>query len=161
MSKKITHDTFTIERVLDASPDRVFEALANPEIKAKWFVGPKDWTPGERTFDFRVGGSEHVSGAHAGGITRVFDAKYFDIVPNERVVSVYEMTVNGRKISTSLATFEIEKVGSKTKLVLTEQGAYFEDPDMAKYAPQGQHAGRLEGTQGLMDRFVAVVSSRS
>jgi len=101
-----------------------------------------------------------VSGTHAPGITSVFDARYFDIVPNERVVYVYEMTVGGRKISTSLATFEIQKVGSKTKLVLTEQGAYFEDPEMAKYAPEGQHASRLEGTKGLMDQLVAVVSSR-
>ncbi|HEY2368690.1 MAG TPA: SRPBCC domain-containing protein, partial [Polyangiaceae bacterium] len=80
-----------------------------------------------------------------------------DIVPNERIVYVYEMTVNGRKISTSLATFRIERAGSKTKLVLTEQGAYFDDPEMAKYAPQGQNAGRREGTEDLMNRFVAAI----
>ncbi len=156
---QVTHDTFTIERTLDASPDRVFQALANAETKAKWFVGPKEWKLVERKTDFRVGGTERVSGVHAGGITSVFDARYFDIVPNERVVYVYEMTVGGRKISTSLATFEIQKVGAKTKLVLTEQGAYFEDPDMKKYAPQGQHAARLEGTVALMDQLVAVVTN--
>jgi uncharacterized protein YndB with AHSA1/START domain len=152
-----THDTFTLERTVDASPDRVFQALANPEIKVKWFVGPpSSWTEHERTFDFRVGGRERVSGTHSSNITSIFDAVYFDIVPNERVVYVYEMTVNGKKISTSLATFELVKVGSKTKIVLTEQGAYFEDPEMKKYAPNGQAASRLEGTKGLMDRFAAL-----
>ncbi len=153
---KVIHDTFVIERTVDASAERVFEALANPEIKAKWFVGPASWEPGERTHDFRVGGHERVSGTHEGGITSVFDADYHDIVPSERVVYVYEMTVNGRKISTSLATFEIENVGSKTKLVLTEQGAYYEDPEMKKYAPQGQAASRREGTEGLMDQLAAL-----
>ncbi len=152
----VVHDTFRIERTVDATPERVFEALANPEIKAKWFVGPADWKLRERAQDFRVGGHERVSGEHAGGVTSVFDADYRDIVPSERVVYVYEMTVNGRKISTSLATFEIVKVGSKTKIVLTEQGAYYEDPEMARYAPEGQAKSRLDGTMGLMDQLAAL-----
>ncbi len=153
---RVTHDTFTIERTIAASPERVFEALANPEVKAKWFVGPASWTLVERRQDFRVGGHERLSGKFESGMTSVFDADYHDIVPNERVVYVYEMTVNGRKISTSLATFELVKVGSATKLVLTEQGAYFEDPDMDKYAPQGQAASRLGGTKVLMDQLAAL-----
>ena len=156
---RVIHDTFTIERVVDASPARVFEAFANLEIKAKWFAGPPGWKENERRLDFRVGGLEHESGTHEGGITSVFDARYFDIVPNERIVYVYEMTVNGRKISTSLATFELVAEGGKTKIVLTEQGAYFEDPDMKKYAPQGQAAGRYEGTLGLMDRLAAIFAA--
>jgi len=148
----ITHDTFTIERTLDATPERVFEALSRPEIKARWFVGPKEWKQnGERRMDFRVGGTEHLSGTHEGGITSVFDATYYDIVPNERVVYVYEMTVNGRKISTSLATFRIEKMGAKTKLVLVEQGAYFDDH------PEAGNESRRRGTEFLIDQLVAVV----
>lgn len=144
---RVSFDTFTIERTLDASPERVFEALSNHDIKMKWFVGPPSWKPGERSMDFRIGGKEHVSGTHAGGMTSVFDATYQDIVPNERIVYVYEMTVNGKKISTSLATFEIVSDGKKTKLVLTEQGAYF---------GEGHAASRFEGTQGLMDQLVAL-----
>jgi uncharacterized protein YndB with AHSA1/START domain len=153
--ESVVFDTFTIERTFDAPPARVFEALAKPEVKAKWFVGPSGWKGGERRMDFRVGGRERVGGEHAGGITSVFDAEYLDIVPNERVVYVYEMTVNGRKISASLATFELFEAGGKTRVRLTEQGAYFDDPEMKKYAPRGQAASRLEGTQALMDRFAA------
>lgn len=155
MSKAV-FDTFTVERTVDASADRVFQALANPEIKAKWFVGPTGWKQHERTQDFRIGGRERLSGTHASGMTSIFDAAYFDIVPNERIVYVYEMTVNGRKISTSLATFEIRREGSKTKIVLTEQGAYFEDPAVGSYAPEGAAASRRHGTEGLMDQLAAV-----
>ena len=149
---KITHDTFTIERTLDASPEKVFEALSKPEVKARWFVGPAEWKQNERSMDFRVGGTEHLSGTHSGGMTSVFDATYFDIVPNERVVYVYEMTVNGRKISTSLATFHIERAGEKTKLVLVEQGAYFDDH------PQAGNESRRRGTEGLIDQLVSLLS---
>jgi uncharacterized protein YndB with AHSA1/START domain len=151
--KKVIHDTFTLERTLDASPERVFEALAKPEVKARWFAGPPGWQEHERTHDFRVGGTERLRGTHAGGMTSVFDARYLDIVPNERVVYVYEMTVDGRKISTSLATFELVDDGGKTRLVLTEQGAYFEDGGMA---PKGPAAMRREGTEWLLDQLAAL-----
>jgi hypothetical protein len=65
--------------------------------------------------------------------------------------------VNGQKISTSLATFRIERAGNKTKLVLTEQGTYFDNPDVANWAPKGQHESRRQGTEYLMDQIVAAV----
>ena len=54
------------------------------------------------------------------------------------------------------ATFEIVPAGRQTTLVLTEQGAFFEDPEMQRYAPHGQAASRREGTRGLIDRFAAL-----
>src|SRR4051812_12690631 len=98
MNQRTIHDTFTIERTFNASPDRVFQALANAEQKAKWFAGPPGWKPVESTFDFRVGGQERMSGIHAGGMSSTFDARYHDIVPNKRVVYSYEMIVNGVRI---------------------------------------------------------------
>lgn len=152
----IIHDSFTLERVFDAPPARVFEALARPELKARWFVGPPSWREVERAQDFRVGGRERVHGVHAGGLTSVFDAYYLDIVPDQRVVYVYEMTVGGRKISASLATLELLVERGATRLRLTEQGAYFADPDQHRNAPQGQNASRRLGTEGLLDQLVAL-----
>jgi hypothetical protein len=40
-----------------------------------------------------------------------FDATSYDIVPGERIVDVYEMRLDGRKISVSLATFESNRAG--------------------------------------------------
>lgn len=159
MTRRTTHDTFTIERTFNASPDRVFQALANAEQKAKWFAGPPPWKLVESTFDFRVGGQERVSGIHAGGMSSIFEARYHDIVPNQRVVYSYEMIVNGVRISVSLATFELVAIGAKTKLVLTEQGVYFEDEGTAKYMTEGAAASRLKGTEGLMDQFQALFAS--
>lgn len=154
----LVFDTFVLDRLLDASPVRVFEVLSVPELKARWFAGPRGaWTEERREMDFRVGAREVVAGRHQGGLTSVFDALYLDIVPNERVVYAYEMTVNGRKISTSLATFEILAEGAKTRLRLTEQGVYYFDPDgKATYAPDGPEVSRRRGTEGLMDQIAAL-----
>ncbi len=151
----VIHDTFTVERLLGAPPARVFEAFADLQVKARWFSGPPGWTQVERSLDFRVGGRERLNGRFENGTSSIFDAYYLDIVPHERVVYAYEMMVNGRKISASLATIQLFPEGGRTRLVLTEQGAYFNDPDMASYAPDGQARSRLMGTNALMDRLAA------
>lgn len=158
MSQTIVHDSFTIERTLSASPARVFEAFSRSEVKAKWFGGPQ-WTVKERTMDFRVGGREHQLGVHESSVTSAFDAFYLDIVPNERIVYAYEMTVNGRKISTSLATIAFTASGDETRLVITEQGAYYDDAEVNKWSPRGQNASRREGTNIIIDQLVALFAS--
>jgi len=56
-----------------------------------------------------------------------------------------------------LATFQIVPDGKKTRLVLTEQGAYFHDPAMESYAPEGQVKSRVAGTEALMDKLAAAL----
>jgi len=157
---RVTHDTFTLERTFKATPARVWEAIANPDVKAKWFVGPAGWKLVERTSDIRVGGRERVAGAFPNGFTSVFDATYHDIVEGERLVYVYEMTVNGKKISTSLATFEVVADGATTRLVLTEHGAFYDDDEARRtYAPQGHALSRKTGTEGLLDQIAQLLAS--
>jgi uncharacterized protein YndB with AHSA1/START domain len=143
MSRTV-HATFTIERDYPFPIQRVFAAWADPEAKAKWFAGPKDWKLKHRDQAFRVGGAEHLSGVWPNGKTTHFDARYFDIVPNERIVFAYEMHVDATRISVSLSTVEFKpgKDGG-TKLVLTEQGAFLDGFDDA--------GGREKGTEGLLN----------
>src|SRR5262249_51646078 len=100
-SRSIVHASFTITRVYDAPPARVFQAFADERSKQKWFGGPGNWTLFKRAFDFREGGHEHLSGRHEGGTVHAFDCIYHDIVENERIVYSYVMHLDGRKISVS------------------------------------------------------------
>ena len=146
----IVHDTFTIERTFDTSVARLYEAFADPEIKAKWFGGGDEWTPLERSIDFRVGGREIDHGRHASNIDSKFVATYHEIVPNERIVFVYDMYVNGQLLSITLATAAMSSKGKSARLAYTEQSVYFE----TSFAPaKDGPAGRKQGTEQIMDQL--------
>jgi uncharacterized protein YndB with AHSA1/START domain len=148
--RKVTHGTFSIERVYGVPPDKVFAAFASLEAKAKWFVGPNAWTQAKRSLDFRVGGKEHLSGRQKGKPPHSFDAIYQDIVPNERIIYTYDMHIGGNRISVSLATIELTPSGKGTRMLFTEQGAFldgFDDP-----------REREEGTQVLLDQLASALS---
>jgi uncharacterized protein YndB with AHSA1/START domain len=148
MSKRsVHHATFTIERVYDASPARVFAAWSDPKTKARWFHGPDEWARSEHVLDFRVGGRESVAGGPKDGVVHSYNAIYKDIVPNERIVSTYEMHMDDALFSVSLATLELKPAGKGTKLVYTEQGVYLDGDGeaMAK--------GREEGTRELLENL--------
>src|SRR3546814_17784675 len=49
---RVTHADFTIERVYDAAPARVYAAFADAETKQRWSFCHSDW-PVEHALDFR------------------------------------------------------------------------------------------------------------
>jgi uncharacterized protein YndB with AHSA1/START domain len=154
MKKRSTvHDTFVIDRTFPFKREFVFEAWASAEAKSQWFVGPGGWELQRREMEFRVGGHECVSGRFPDGRVSTFDAHYYDIVPNERIVYAYEMHLNDVRISVSLATVEFKERGGTTKLVITEQGVFLDDFDDAP--------GRVHGTQILVGQLEQVLQRKS
>ena len=146
----VAHGVFTLERTYpDVAPQRVFDAFASIEGKNGWFTAPNDaWTIAERAMDFRVGGRERLVGKWASGRVTEFDATYFDILPGERIVYAYEMRLDGRKISVSLAAFEFKAVaGGGTRLIHTEQGAFLDGYD--------DNGSREEGSREIMAKLTA------
>jgi uncharacterized protein YndB with AHSA1/START domain len=141
--RSVVHATFCIERTYQASRAQVFKALTDPTAKAKWFTGGDGYTLLAREMDVRPGGREHVKGRKSSGVVTTFDALYFDVVPDERLVYAYEMHLDGRKISVSLATLEIKPAGAATRLVMSEQGAFLDGYDDA--------GSREHGSSFLLD----------
>jgi uncharacterized protein YndB with AHSA1/START domain len=146
----VVHGVFTLERTYpDVTPQRVFDAFASVEGKNGWFTAPNErWTVAERAMDFQVGGRERLMGRWASGLVTEFDATYFDIIPGERIVYAYEMRLDGRKISVSLATFEFKAVpGGGARLIHTEQGAFLDGYD--------DNNSRQEGSREIMAKLTA------
>jgi uncharacterized protein YndB with AHSA1/START domain len=143
------HARFVIERAFTQSPDRVFRALSERDIKARWFVGPDDWAKDEFVMDFRVGGRERLSGGPPGGTLHTFDCVYHDIVHDERIVYVYDLYIGDYRMSVTLASMLLVPEGTGTKLVLTEDGIFFGGIDDAKQ--------REVGTRVLLDQLRAEV----
>ncbi len=127
MSYSTRHHTFVIDRDVDAPPALVFTAWADEDAKAAWFAAPNDqWRCIERGFDFREGGSERLKGAWNSGSTSDFQCRYHDIVPDRRITYTYDMFVDDKRISVSLATIEFTPKGAGTHLTLTEQIVHFD-----------------------------------
>jgi uncharacterized protein YndB with AHSA1/START domain len=80
------------------------------------------------------------------GINYLYDACYYDIVPDQRILYSYEMYANGERISVSVATLEFVSTAAGTELTWTEQGAYLDGFDGAE-APQL----RKGGTEGMIE----------
>jgi uncharacterized protein YndB with AHSA1/START domain len=146
--RSTAHATFVIERTYDATPQRVFDAWADPAAKTQWF-GPPEKPKDSYSLDFRVGGSEHLVIPMSDGPTYSFDAIYQDIVPGQRIVYTYDMHRDDARISVSVATVEIEPAGDGTRLTLTEQGVFLDGLDTS--------AAREHGTNVLMDALGAQV----
>ena len=140
--RSVTHATFVVERFFPAPPARVFAAWADPALKARWFSGPEEWSAGRREYelDFRIGGREVSRAGPQGGPVHTYEARYFDIVPGERIVYAYDMLSDGTRISVSLATAELTPAGAGTRLVYTEQGAFLDGHD----DPQERKRGTIE-----------------
>ena len=149
-ARSIKHGSFVIERYYNYDTAALFRAWTDPAAKARWFNGPADkWTEVLREMDVRVGGRERAIGKFADGSESRFEALYFDIVPDRRLVYTYDMYWQGKKISVSLASVEFVtqgKDGSRgTKLVVTEQHAFLDGYEDA--------GNRERGTRGLMDNL--------
>jgi uncharacterized protein YndB with AHSA1/START domain len=142
--RSAVHDTFTLDRHYDAAPARVFQAFADPDAKALWFAGPPGSTQEDVAFDFREGGRETMVTVLDDGNRIGFYMTYTDIVPDERIVYTYEMTMGGKRISVSVATVEIRPgANGGTDLVVTEQGVYLDGLDKPEF--------RREGTEQLLN----------
>ena len=135
--QSVIHSTFTIERAYAAAPERVFAAWADPRTKRRWFAESEGSAVEAYELDFRVGGREHGRFRLAGGALFSNDTVYLDIVPGGRIVSAYTMSAGERRISASLATVELAPASAGTRLVFTEQAAFFAGADGPERREQG------------------------
>ena len=142
---KTQHASFTLERHYDAPVTLLYKAFSDQAAKSRWFGGGGEWSMLDKKFDFRVGGHEHLSGRWKSGMVSAFDAVYHDIVPEQRIVYAYDMHLDGRHISVSLATILFAVDGEGSKLTIIEQGAFLDGYDDA--------GSREKGTRGLMERI--------
>lgn len=149
--RSVVHSTFVIERVYPAAPEKVYFALSDPAAKKRWFVDPDNPQPNRHEMDFRVGGKEVNAGCPSDGQMHFYNAVYQDIVPNRRIVYSYELLFGETRVSVSLATIELIAEGKGTRLILTEQGAFFDGHD--------KPGTREHGTGELLDALGAALQA--
>ncbi len=142
--RSIAHGSFTIERDYDVPPARVFKAWADPAIKAKWFGAGA-----AQIFEFREGGREFAGSKPGDAMNFTFDVRYYDIVPDNRIVYAYDMTMDGARLSVSVATVEFRAAGTGTKMVIREDGAFLDGHDTVD--------ARRKGTEMMIEGLKAAL----
>lgn len=147
-TRSAVHATFHLERSYNAPVALVWRALTDQAAKDKWFGRPvENLAMLERSMDVRPGGRERAKGRWSSGMVSTFDATYHDVIVNQRLVYSYEMHLDERKISVSLATMQLQADGGKTTLKVTEQGVFLDGYDDA--------GAREHGTGLLLDALGA------
>ena len=143
----VAHGTFVVERNYDHPVEKVWAAWANADLKAQWFGAPGEDNRAQ-TFEFRPGGRESLRTRIHDGRSFGFDVVYQDIIPNNRILYNYDMHIEGKKISVSLAALEFWPEGNrKTHLRLTEYGLFLDGLDNVGL--------RQQGTLGLLEQLAA------
>jgi uncharacterized protein YndB with AHSA1/START domain len=144
-NRSLTQSNFTTVRNYAAPVARVFQALANPQEKRKWFEGPPGSKEIKREMDFREGGRERVSGRMDNGMIATFDCVYHDIVENERIICSYMVELEGRRISVSQTSIQLQPEGGGTKMTLIEYNEFLDGHN---------DAGAVQtGTEELFDKL--------
>jgi uncharacterized protein YndB with AHSA1/START domain len=138
----VIDSTFNLERNYPSPAERVFAAFTTPEQKRRWYADGRMMSVEEFQMDFRVGGNEYaryqmpmdspLKGAHL-----TYKTNYLDIVPDQRIVLAYTLSVEDQRVSVSLVTFEFVPAENGTTLVFTEQGSFFENSGGAEMRKVG------------------------
>lgn len=143
---RLAHSSFTLTRDYPVSVDRVWNAFASEEEKLSWWGAGDAMQKQEWAFDFRVGGVDIAEGKFHNGPVSRYVATYTDIVEHSRIVTTYDMWLDGVHMSTSVATLEFVASSDGTNFTHTEHGAFFD-----QYWDGG--ADRERGTSGILDNL--------
>ncbi len=144
IERRLARAGFTLVRDYLVPVRRAWDAFAEEEQKLEWFGASADFESGEWAFEFRVGGRDVAEGRFHGGPVSRYVGTYTDIVEHVRIVTTYDVWLNGVHMSTSLASFEFEPIDEGTRFTHVEHGVFFDQFDAD--APK-----REEGSRGLLE----------
>jgi uncharacterized protein YndB with AHSA1/START domain len=111
----MTDLSLTVERVIDAERERVFNAWLDPKLLARFMVPAPGMSVPHATSEAREGGRFEIT-MQAGDDEIPHFGEYREISPHDRIVFTWESPFSAEN-STVTLTFEPE--GDKTRVVLT------------------------------------------
>ncbi|MCU1601065.1 MAG: hypothetical protein JWO22_1774 [Frankiales bacterium] len=151
VERRLARSGFTLSRDYPAPVERVWNAFADEKEKLSWWGAGEAMTHGEWAFDFRVGGVDIAEGTfHDGPVSR-YVATYTDIIEHDRIVTTYDMWLDGVHMSTSVASFEFEPIADGTRYTHVEHGVFFD-----QYWADGPN--REKGTLGIIEQLARYLS---
>jgi uncharacterized protein YndB with AHSA1/START domain len=118
------HPTVRLERIVPASPARVYRAWLEPELIRLW-LAPSGLEVTRVEVDERVGGHYRIWQQGVGGNAGGFECELLELVPDQRIVFRWGFVGPERSagpVYDSLLTLTLEDVpGGATKLTLVHE----------------------------------------
>jgi len=155
MTHSPTDRSFTLTRILAASPQAVFTAWTDPEHLG-WFHNPDMPTPAEPIeVDLRVGGTWKQQMVVNEELSYPTGGIYLEIVPDERLVfrwgavGGWPQLGGGNELTAPVVTVQLNDLGKDTELVLTVR--FSEDLDFEE-VQKLMLGGAREGWAATIDR---------
>ena len=139
-----------IERIIDASPERVFAAWTTREAMERWYKDGDGAVAQVTELDVRVGGRYRVEFGPPGEAPYVEVGEFLELDPPHRLVMTETLSNGGQMIWVDTrVTVELQNENGKTRCVLMHDG--FPNRE-ARDNAQG-------GWPGFLDRLEATLSS--
>ncbi|MDX1970870.1 MAG: SRPBCC family protein [Planctomycetaceae bacterium] len=109
------------QRVLRATPERVYRAFLDADAMAKW-LPPHGFTGKVHHIDPRVGGGYKMSFTNfSTGSSHSFGGEYLELVPNERIVHTDKFDDSGLP-GEMRTTISLKPVSCGTELNIVQEG---------------------------------------
>jgi uncharacterized protein YndB with AHSA1/START domain len=137
--------TLRLERIIDATPEAVFDAWTSPDAMEIWYRDGDGWTAKVTEHDLRVGGGFRIEWGPDEGPLHMETGKYVEIDRPHRLVILE--TLEGAWEDTRLTlTFAAED--GKTRLTLVHEG----------FPSQEVRDGARGGWPSFIDRVERIVT---
>jgi uncharacterized protein YndB with AHSA1/START domain len=111
-----------LENEMPAAPERVFEALTDPERLKQWW-GPNGFTTPQIDLDLRVGGAYRFTMQPPEGERFHLRGEFREIEPPKRIAYTFEWEEPAPGDVETLAVLTLRDLGGSTELVL-DQGEF-------------------------------------
>ena len=148
----IHHETLVFEREFDVTPERLFQAYANPKEREIWSAPTPEAVIVIDETDVRTGGREIARCGSAENLNWTMKVYYHWVIEGRQITFTEELWEGGAVLTIALITFEFHtRSGNGTRLKLTDQ--------VTSFVGQGGVAGHREGYLKALDNLVASLSS--
>ncbi|RUR04806.1 SRPBCC family protein [Legionella sp. km772] len=114
-------NTVNLHRVINAPPERVFQAFQTPDALAKW-IPPYGFTCLIHKMEFQVGGEYKMSFKNlTTGSLHSFGGRYLEIISNQ-LIKYSDQFDDPNLLGTMLTTITLRKVSCGTELIIVQEG---------------------------------------
>jgi uncharacterized protein YndB with AHSA1/START domain len=117
--------SFPLSRIVEAPPQRVFEAMTEPEQVARWW-GPERFTCPEVTLDARVGGAYRIAMQPPEGEPFHLSGEYLEVQPPSRLANTFRWEPPDPDDRETVARLTLHARDGATEVALT-QGPFATD----------------------------------